>query len=94
MTRPEIIDVRVQKLGEAMALRTIMGSEGMPPSLEGWVGKKETAERLKISLRTLYSWMGKRWVSHMRIGRSVRYKLSAVDEAVTRRFQIHGRWND
>jgi len=58
------------------------------------VGKKEAADHLKVSQRTLYGWMEKRWVFYMRIGRSVPFKLSDVDEAVNRRFQFHDRWKD
>jgi len=94
VTIAEIIDARVQKLGEAMEQRTSMRSEETPPSIEAWVGKKEAGEHLKVSQRTLYSWMEKRWVPYMRIGSSVRFELSDVDEGVNRRLRVGGRWGD
>jgi excisionase family DNA binding protein len=52
---------------------------------EGWVDQKAAAEHLKISRRTLYSWMQKGAIPHVRLGRGVRFRLSDVDEAMKRR---------
>jgi excisionase family DNA binding protein len=52
---------------------------------EGWVGQKEAAAHLKISRRTLYDWMQKGVIPHIRLGRGVRFKLREVDEAMKRR---------
>jgi len=52
---------------------------------EGWVDQKAAAEHLKISRRTLYDWMQKGVIPHVRLGRGVRFKLSDVDEAMKRR---------
>ena len=65
--------------------------KGLTPA-DGWVGKKEMAEHLKISQATLHGWMKKGTIPYVRLGRSVRFKLSQVDEAVNRRFKVEVRY--
>jgi len=59
---------------------------------EGWVGKKAAAEHFNVSPRTFYSWMKIGVIPYVRIGRSVRFKLSAVDEAMKRRLEVEARY--
>jgi excisionase family DNA binding protein len=61
-------------------------------SAEGWVGKKAAAEHFNVSQRTFYSWMKKGVIPYVRLGRSVRFQLSAVDEAINRRVGSAGRY--
>jgi len=60
---------------------TFLGAVGS----DGWVDQKAAAEHLKISRRTLYLWMQKGDIPYARLGRSVRFRLSDVDEAMKRR---------
>src|SRR5215471_106383 len=48
---------------------------------EGWVDQMVAAQHLKISRRTLYLWMQRGDIPYARLGRSVRFRLSDVDEA-------------
>jgi excisionase family DNA binding protein len=89
----EIIEVRIrEKAAGERAAGSVHGGINMLTLAERWVGKKEAAGHLKISLRTLSNWMNKGVIPHIRIGRGVRFKLSEVDEAVKRRLGIVTRY--
>ena len=94
-TMVEIINEKVKAATEALAAAQ-PGSSPNAATLtasEGWVKKKEAAQHCKISLRTLHSWMRKGLIPYVRTGpRNIRFKLSAVDEALNRRFQRDVRW--
>jgi excisionase family DNA binding protein len=82
----EIIDRKVRQLAEsAKASEPLREGVTMLTPAEGWVDKKAAAEHLQISLSTLRNWMRKGLIPYVRIGRSVRFMLSAVDEAMKRR---------
>lgn len=92
-TIAQIIEVKVREaLAGAQAAASKLDGINMLTAAEAWVGKKEAAAHLKISLRTLNSWMKKGVIPHMRIGRGVRFKLSEVDEAMKRRLGVSGRY--
>jgi excisionase family DNA binding protein len=59
---------------------------------EGWVGLTEVMQHLKVCRRTVNTWMKKGWLPCIRIGRSVRFKLSQADEALNRRHGSQERW--
>lgn len=88
-----ITEVKVREaLAGAKAAASIEGGINLLTAAEGWVGKKEAAAHLKISLRTLDNRMKKGVIPHIRIGRGVRFKLSEVDEAIKRRLGVSGRY--
>ena len=51
---------------------------------ETFISKKETARRLKKSLRTLSVWMQKDWVPFHKVGNTVLFKWSEVDAELAR----------
>jgi excisionase family DNA binding protein len=77
----EIIDSRLRHFAEGAKLP----QPERTTDSEGWVDQKAAAEHLKISRRTLYDWMQKGVIPHVRLGRGVRFRLSDVDEAMKRR---------
>ena len=92
-TITDAIEVKVREYAAAAhASGTVPAGIVKPSWTEGWVGKKEVAEHLGISQRTLYNWMERRLIPYMRIGRSVRFKLSEVDEAINRQIRIESRY--
>jgi excisionase family DNA binding protein len=82
----EIIDLKLREQAEAAKIGQ-PGSSGIDRLIpaEGWASMEETMKHLKISRRTLYSWMMNRTIPYVKIGRGVRFKLSQVDEAMNRR---------
>lgn len=46
--------------------------------------EKETAEYLRIKVRQLYNWRLSGLIPYIRIGKALRYRKSAVDQALTR----------
>lgn len=52
---------------------------------EAWVKKKEIAEHLGISLRTVNYWMRRGELPYVRMGRAIRFKISLIDETLRRR---------
>jgi len=78
----EIIESRLSLLAEE---RKLPQPAHRITEAEGWVDQKAVAEHLKISRRTLYDWMQKGVIPHVRLGRGVRFRLSDVDEAMKRR---------
>lgn len=92
-TITEIIELKIKELGEAAKVgASVYGGIDGFTAAEGWVGKKDTAAHLKISLRTLNEWMKKGFIPYIRIGRGLRFKLSEVDEAMKRRLGAEARY--
>lgn len=50
----------------------------------GLLTKKEAAAWLRVSTRTLDAWMKSRAVGFIKIGRTVRFRLADIDEALNR----------
>ncbi len=87
----EIIDSRLRHFAEeAKLLQPEHLAKQRTPESEGWVDQKAAAEHLKISRRTLYDWMRKGVIPHVRLGRGVRFRLSDVDETMKRRYRGGG----
>ena len=93
-TITEIIESRIRETAAgAKAAEAAHGGINMLTPAEGWVGKKQAAEHFNVSPRTFfYSWMKIGVIPYVRIGRSVRFKLSAVDEAMKRRLEVVTRY--
>ena len=93
-TITEVIDFKVKQLALAKIPRGASVCDAIQKisQTEKWVGKKEAAEHLKISLRSLDNWMRKRYIPYIRLGRSVRFKLSEIDETVNRRLRLESRF--
>ena len=90
-TITEIIELKIRELTEATkAAEPVHGGINMLSRADGWVGKKEAAEHLKIGQSTLSNWIRKELIPYVRLGRSVRFKLSQVDEAMNRRLRGMG----
>ena len=53
---------------------------GTDRAIQGLLKKRETAERLAISKRTLDVWMQKGRIPFLKVGRSVRFRLPDVLE--------------
>src|SRR5262245_13418299 len=82
----ELLESRLRQFAEEGKLHRPDHQGTQPTSeSESWVDQKGTAEHLQISRRTLYDWMQKGVIPHVRLGRSVRFRLSDVDEAMKRR---------
>ena len=82
----EIIESRLRQLAEeGELLQPPERMAGHSTGSEGWVDQRAAAEHLQISRRTLYLWMQKGDIPYARLGRSVRFRLSDVDEAMKRR---------
>jgi excisionase family DNA binding protein len=89
----EIIDLKIKEAtAGAKAAGPVHGGINMLTPAEGWVGKAAAAEHFNVSQRTFYSWMKKGVIPYVRRGRSVRFQLSAVDEAINRRVGSAGRY--
>ena len=46
--------------------------------------EKEAAEYLRIKVRQLYNWRGSGLIPFIRIGKALRYRKSAIDQALAR----------
>jgi excisionase family DNA binding protein len=89
----EIFIKEAQRTLSAIASRTnqqIPAPQPKEPALEGWVDRKQLAKHLCICQRTLSTWMAKGRLPHVKLGRSVRFRLEDVD-AHLRRTQ-RGGW--
>ena len=92
-TIAEIIESKIREAAAgAKAAEAAHGGINMLSPAERWVGKKQAAEHFNVSPRTFYSWMKIGVIPYVRIGRSVRFKLSAVDEAMKRRLGVVTRY--
>src|SRR5262245_26327758 len=78
-TITDIIEAKIR--AGAKPSESVCGEINRLTWAEGWVGKKEAAQHLSISQRTVDNWMRKGLLPYIRLGRAVRFKLSEVDEA-------------
>ena len=76
---------------EAQRTLSVIGSKTShqiltPPvnPLAGWADRKQVAKHLGICQRTLGTWMAKGRLPHVKIGRSVRFRLEDVDAHLRR----------
>ena len=53
-------------------------------SLDGLLTVEELAAKLRVSLKTVRSWIYIRKISHTRLGRRVYFSLDAVEEMLSR----------
>jgi excisionase family DNA binding protein len=91
-TITELIDLKLrQSAGSAKPGDPPPDATSVFSRAEGWVGKKETAEHLGFSQRTVDNWMKNGLIPYIKIGKVVRFKLSEVDEAINRRLKIRCR---
>jgi excisionase family DNA binding protein len=81
----EIIESRLRHLAEREKLLQPEHLAKTRSEWEGWVDQKTVVEHLKVSRRTLFNWMQKGEIPHVRLGRGLRFRLSDVDEAMKRR---------
>jgi len=88
-----IINAKVKEAIEtgATADAVLQQQSSHPIAIERWVGKKELAEHFRISVRTTNNWMKGGLLPYIRIGRSVRFKLSEADETMNRHVKVRGR---
>ncbi len=49
------------------------------PAEAVWVSKREMAKHLGVSVRTIDTWMARRRLPHVKLGRTVRFNLRDVD---------------
>ena len=61
-----------------------------PQVLESWVTKNTVALHLGIGVRTVNTWMKRRILPYLKVGRIVRFNLIACD-AATQKYQTQGR---
>jgi len=77
-----IIDVRMQAAGlgleQKIALKTI----------DPFLPKKQVAEHLHVSVRTLDIWMARGILPYYKIGRMVRFRLSDIQECFDARCKV------
>lgn len=92
-TITEIIELKVKELAQtANSSRPASGGiESLSPT-EGWASFQVTADHLKVSRRTLSTWMKRGYVPYIKIGKGIRFKLSEVDEAMKRRAGFQARY--
>lgn len=55
---------------------------------EGFLTKAQLAERVGVSMRTLESWMAKRMIPYVKIGKTVRFRWLDVEDTIKRNFGI------
>ena len=85
-TITKIIELKLREtLDAAKAAGPVHGEINMLTPAEGWVGMEAVVAHLKISRRTMYSWMQRGLIPHVRIRRKAKFKLSLVYEAMNRR---------
>lgn len=46
------------------------------------IGIREAAERLGISVNTLYSWVNQRKIEYVKMGRLVKFRQGALDQFI------------
>jgi excisionase family DNA binding protein len=79
-----ITEIINERLREQSAVAT-------PPAVveraaEPFITMAELLERVRVSRRTMYSWMHKGYVPYIRVGRSVRFDWKLVNERLSARF--------
>ncbi len=46
------------------------------------IGIKEAADQLGISVHTLYTWICLRKIEHVKVGRLIKFRQSAIDDYI------------
>jgi excisionase family DNA binding protein len=71
--------------------------DGQPPAaasaavngeIEGYIDKRECARRLGKTVRTVDTWMAKGWIPLIRVGRTVAFRWSEVDDYIRGHFRV------
>src|SRR5262249_19729908 len=84
----EIITERVRNL-EAETERRI---RGLPAKVvDPLLNKRELAQRLGVGLRTVETWMKKRYLPYVKYGKLVRFRWSEVEHYIER-LELRPRW--
>lgn len=65
-----------------MGRNTVMTGNPQPQSAPDWATAKEVAQHLKVSLSWVHKATRARVLPHHRVGRSLRYRLSEVDQTI------------
>ena len=55
------------------------------------LSKKQLAERIGVSARTLDTWIEQRRIPYLKIGRTVRFSLSEVSEHLKEKYRLPGK---
>ena len=82
-TITEVINERVR---EELAAATATTPGVVERTAEPFITMAELLERVRVSRRTMYSWMQKGYVPYIRVGRSVRFDWKLVNERLSARF--------
>ena len=81
-TITEIINERLRAQANAQRPETVVERAAEP-----FVTMAQLMERLKVSPRTIYTWMQKGYVPYIRVGRSLRFDWKLVNERLSARFE-------
>ena len=90
----EIIEARLITPSKLPASPQVHPLPAESPRLESerWANKTELARHFQVSVRTVQNWMEGRRVPYIRIGRSVRFKISDVETALNRTVGVRTKW--
>ena len=75
----EIISERVLRLGEAADAKLKELPARVPDPV---LNKKDLAERLRVGMRTVDTWMKKGWLPYVKIGKAVRFRWREVERCL------------
>jgi excisionase family DNA binding protein len=80
-TITEIINERLREQASAPKPQAVVERTAEP-----FVTMAELLRRLRVSRRTIYTWMEKGYVPYIRVGRSLRFDWKLVNERFSARF--------
>lgn len=78
-------EVEIRMSSEAGGL---VHEEQVNPIQGDYLTKRETANLLRITVRTLESWLKRGWVPYLKIHRTVRLKRADVEAVLNEKFRI------
>lgn len=59
-----------------------------------YLTKREAAQLLNVTVRTLCNWMKKRFLPFLKVGRTVRFRRCEIDRYLEENFRVNAsRWN-
>jgi excisionase family DNA binding protein len=59
--------------------------------MEPVLKKQQAAEHLQVTVRTLEAWMRRGLIPYLKIGKTVRIRMSAVDAMLSERHEVRRR---